>query len=114
MIGSELLRSPGVRVVALLIVVLFAGCGQKTADVDRLLADAKQERVKGNNNVAIIQLKNALQAKPDDAAARLALGRLYLKAGDHVSAERPQSRTKPSESWWRKASSASYVARSWS
>ena len=33
---------------------------------------------------------------------------------DHVSAERPQSRTKPSESWWRKASSASYVARSWS
>ena len=26
---------------------------------------------------------------------------------DHVSADRPHSRTKPSESWWRNASSAS-------
>ena len=33
---------------------------------------------------------------------------------DHVCAERPHSRTKPSESSWRNASSASYVARSWS
>ena len=33
---------------------------------------------------------------------------------DHVWAERPHSRTNPSESWWRNASSASYVARSWS
>jgi hypothetical protein len=37
-------------------------------------------------------------------------GRLPWRAA-HVSMPRPQRRTKPAASWWRKSSSASYVAR---
>jgi putative PEP-CTERM system TPR-repeat lipoprotein len=36
---------------------------------------------------ALIELKNALRADPDNAAARFELGRLYLQLGDAASAE---------------------------
>lgn len=41
---------------------------------------------KGDFRGAIIQLKNALQADPDDLSARILLGRTYLKVGDGASA----------------------------
>ncbi|WBS03212.1 PEP-CTERM system TPR-repeat protein PrsT [Pseudoduganella sp. SL102] len=77
------------QVAAALVVVLaaMAGCS-KDESPEQLIAQARQYESKGDSKAAIIQLKNALQARPDDAAARLALGRLYLKTGDHVSAEK--------------------------
>ncbi len=42
----------------------------------------------GNPSGAIIQLRNALQQDPDNLDARLLLGRLYLQAGDGLSAEK--------------------------
>ncbi|WP_165497806.1 XrtA/PEP-CTERM system TPR-repeat protein PrsT [Pseudoduganella albidiflava] len=77
------------QVAAALVLVLaaMAGCS-KDESPEQLIAQAKQYESKGDSKAAIIQLKNALQARPDDAAARLALGRLYLKTGDHVSAEK--------------------------
>ncbi|TWI62994.1 putative PEP-CTERM system TPR-repeat lipoprotein [Pseudoduganella lurida] len=67
--------------------LLVTGCGSKD-NPDQLLAQARQYEAKGDHRAAIIQLKNALQQRPDDAAARLALGRLYGKTGDQPSAEK--------------------------
>lgn len=74
-----------------LVLAAIAGCSKEESP-EQLIAQARQYESKGDSKAAIIQLKNALQAKPDDAVARLALGRLYLKTGDHVSAEKELQR----------------------
>jgi putative PEP-CTERM system TPR-repeat lipoprotein len=70
-----------------LLLATLAGCS-KDDSPEQLIAQARQFESKGDSKAAIIQFKNALQARPDDAAARLALGRLYLKVGDQASAEK--------------------------
>ncbi len=50
--------------------------------------DALTRFEKGDYNGAIIQLKNALQKNPDDLAARLLIGRAYLKIGAGAAAEK--------------------------
>lgn len=74
-----------------LVLAAVAGCSKEESP-EQLIAQARQYESKGDSKAAIIQLKNALQSKPDDAAARLALGRLYLKTGDNVSAEKELQR----------------------
>ena len=64
----------------------LAGCGK--ADVQKLVAEAKQYEQKGEHKAAVIQLKNALQKDPDDRDARFLLGTIYLKTGDGPSAEK--------------------------
>lgn len=77
------------QMAAALVVVLsaIAGCS-KDESPEQLIAQAKQYEAKGDSKAAVIQLKNALQVKPDDSEARFALGRLYLKTGDYASAEK--------------------------
>ena len=76
-------------VTALLIVVLSSGgCGEKTENIGRLIADAKQERDKGNNSAAIIHLKNLLQKFPEHAEAHYLLGVIYNDTGYFTSAEK--------------------------
>jgi len=75
----------GVSAVALL---LITGCNNKFSDPQTLVAEAKQYQQKGDNNAAIIQLKNALQKDPDIAEARYMLGALYVDAGDPTSGEK--------------------------
>ncbi|MGZ5781259.1 MAG: XrtA/PEP-CTERM system TPR-repeat protein PrsT, partial [Burkholderiaceae bacterium] len=65
----------------------LAGCG-KSNSVEKLVADAKQYHQKGDNKAAIIQLKNALEKKPDDMEVRALLGSIYLDIGDAQSAEK--------------------------
>ncbi|HKQ24359.1 MAG TPA: XrtA/PEP-CTERM system TPR-repeat protein PrsT [Burkholderiales bacterium] len=78
----------GALATALLVVVLFSGgCEKKAEDLGRLIAEAKQERDKGNHNVAIIHLKNVLQESPEHAEARYLLGITYNDVGDFASAE---------------------------
>ncbi|MBA4141412.1 MAG: PEP-CTERM system TPR-repeat protein PrsT [Nitrosospira sp.] len=71
--------------------VLISGCG-KPEDPAALVADAKRYQEKGDNNAAIIQLKNALQKNPDDPETRYLLGTIYNRTGDLQSAEKELSR----------------------
>lgn len=63
------------------------GCG-KIENPETLIADARRYEEKGDHKAAIIQLKNALQKRPDDAEARYLLGTIYNKTGDLQSAEK--------------------------
>jgi len=53
-----------------------------------LVAQAKQFEQKGDINAAMIQLKNALQANPDDGEARYMLASAYVENGDGAGAEK--------------------------
>jgi len=54
----------------------------------RDVEQAQQAAANGEVKAAIIQLKNVLQQDPENAQARLALGRIYLQFGDAASAEK--------------------------
>ena len=69
--------------------VVMAACGElPEAEARRYLESAQKSHAAGDFNGAFIELKNALQIDPDNAAARLLLGRIYLDAGDGLSAEK--------------------------
>ena len=87
MIGSTLVQGYRACAAALLAVTLLAGGCKPAVNVERLLADAKQERSNGRNSAAIINLKNVLQASPDNAEARYLLGATYNDMGDFRSGE---------------------------
>ncbi|CAN7319782.1 PEP-CTERM system TPR-repeat protein PrsT [Pseudoduganella sp. LjRoot289] len=63
-------------------------------DAPKLLAEAQQYQRRGDIKAAIIQLKNILQANPDDGAARALLGDYYLEGGDLQSAEKEYRRAR--------------------
>ncbi|HBG94777.1 MAG TPA: PEP-CTERM system TPR-repeat protein PrsT [Chromatiaceae bacterium] len=55
---------------------------------------ANDEWASGNAKSAVIRLKSLLQSDPDNAAARLLLGRIYLESGDAVAAEQEIARAR--------------------
>lgn len=61
---------------------------KKQESSETLVAQAKQYQQKGDMNAAMIQLKNALQANPDDAEARFMLASAYIENGDGAAAEK--------------------------
>lgn len=71
--------------LALAAALLLAGCGRN--DPEAMLASARDYLGRNDAPAAIIQLKNALQANPDLAEARLLLGQALLESGDPVGAE---------------------------
>ncbi|WP_342120738.1 XrtA/PEP-CTERM system TPR-repeat protein PrsT [Pseudoduganella sp. OTU4001] len=81
----------GKRVVAVaLAAVVAAGlpaCSWRNSP-EQLLADARQYVAKGDFAAALIQLKNAAQQRPDDAALRRELAQVHLRLGDGASAEK--------------------------
>ena len=64
---------------------LVAACGDTP---ESLVGSAKEYLAKGDAKAAVIELKNALQKKPDLAEARFLLGRAQLDTGDPLSAEK--------------------------
>ena len=50
--------------------------------------DAKARFAEGDYEGTVIQLKNVLQAQPDNAAARTLIGRAYVELGDGATAEK--------------------------
>lgn len=64
-----------------------SGCS-KTQNSQALISDARQYQQKGDNNAAIIQLKNVLQKDPDNVEARYLLGTIYYETSDPKSAEK--------------------------
>ncbi len=73
-------------ILALAIGLVVAGC--KSDDPRSLLADARQQRDRGQLRAAVIQLKNALQQDDKLRDARTLLGEVYLEQGDAASAEK--------------------------
>ncbi|HSD54202.1 MAG TPA: XrtA/PEP-CTERM system TPR-repeat protein PrsT [Burkholderiales bacterium] len=73
-------------VMTALTAALAAGCGQDSPD--KLVASAKAYMAVHDQRAATIQLKNALQAEPQNAEARYLLGVSLSESGDYVSAEK--------------------------
>src|SRR5688572_4358795 len=67
---------------------LAGGCVERYATFDQVMAEAKQEREKGNYGAALIHLKNAAQKSPENAQARYLLGLTYNDTGDFSSGEK--------------------------
>lgn len=70
--------------LALAALLSAGGCGSESPE--KLLASAQGYLSKGDRDAAVIQLKRALDAKPDNAQARLLLGQTLLDAGDAAAA----------------------------
>lgn len=58
------------------------------------LANARKYLDKGQTKAAVIELKNHLQEHPDDVAARLLIGEVYLKMGDAPAAAKAYERAR--------------------
>ncbi len=80
-----------VRLIAVLGIVFFvAGCQDKTAE--EYIQQAAQYSENGDNNAAVVSLKNAVQKDIKSAKARFELGKLYLTIKNYESAEKELSR----------------------
>jgi len=67
------------------IAVMITACGNSP---DKMVSSARDYLAKGDAPAAIIQLKNALQAAPENAEARFLLGKASLETRDFASAEK--------------------------
>jgi len=67
------------------LVVALAACGRN--DPASLIGSARSYLAKGDAPAAIIELKNALQAAPDNAEARFLLAKSLADTGDAIGAE---------------------------
>ncbi len=63
-------------------------------DPDDYLAAARTQVARGDRQAAIIELKNALQLAPEDAALRYELGKLYVAGQDYAAAEKELTRAR--------------------
>ncbi len=71
--------------LTLAITLALAGCGD--TDPQKMVASARDYMAKNDTPAAIIQLKNALQEKPDLPEARFLLGKALLSRGDVPGSE---------------------------
>ena len=72
--------------VALALAINLAGCSGESSET--LIQQAQQSLKTGDQKAALIQLKSAVQADAENAAARFELGQLQLAMRDYVSAEK--------------------------
>ena len=72
-------------VSALLLSLMLSACGGDNPEA--MLASAKDYFAKNDSKAAVIQLKNALQKKPDLAEARFLLGKALLDEGNPTAAD---------------------------
>jgi len=81
-----------ISIAALLLTSLLglSGCQQKTSEEH--IAAAKEFVVKGDQQAAIVELKNAIQLDPKQAEARFELGNLYLEQKNYQAAEKELNR----------------------
>lgn len=71
--------------LTLAVTLSLAGCGD--SDPQKMVASARDYMAQNDTPAAIIQLKNALQEKPDLAEARFLLGKALLDRGDVSGSE---------------------------
>lgn len=80
---SMILTHPG-RALAVLALAALAACSQ--SDPAKFMTSAQAYIAQKNYPAAVIELKNALAAAPDNAQARFLLGSAFLYGGDPVAA----------------------------
>lgn len=85
--GNKKLMTVAMLSVTAILHAGLTGC-DRFRSADSLVSEARQYQEKGDSKAAIIQLKNALQKKSDNAEARYLLGSIYLQTDDAVSAEK--------------------------
>lgn len=71
--------------VALLTIFIY-GCGKQKSSYD-LLSEAQQYHKKGQDNAAVIELKNALQKDPKNGEARYLFALIHIERGEGAAAE---------------------------
>jgi len=76
-----------ITVGAGVMLVILVAC-QRLQPADKLLDEARAYRAQGDLRAAVIQLKNAVEQKPEDGAVRQLLGEIYVEQGDALSAEK--------------------------
>ena len=79
-----------VLLTSMSLVIGLYGCGQKSPE--DLLQSAATYMTQNNSSAAIVELKTAIQQEPQNAKARLALARVYLKLGDGAAAAKEFNR----------------------
>lgn len=82
------LRWATVRCGVLLSTILLASCVAGHVTPAEYIERAKLHQSKGELNAAVIELKNALKAAPQERDARRLLGEVYLALEDGASAEK--------------------------
>jgi len=83
----------GLKRAILFVCVFLLGCGDPSSvSVEELLERAHQNVSAGNHKAAEIDLKSVLQSTPDNAEARLQLGKLYLELEDGAAAQKELER----------------------
>ena len=80
--------------LTLLLALLMAGCGADDVTPEQHVERARVGLESGEIRAAIIELKNALQAEPNNGGARLLLGQAYARSGDGVSAQKELGRAR--------------------
>lgn len=73
--------------LSLLVAFLITACGQIDLSAAERIARAEQAHADGNINAAVIEIKNALQQRPNHAEARRLLGEYSLALGEAEEAE---------------------------
>lgn len=83
------MHTPSLRFLApgavLVVALLVSACGR--GNPDEMIASAEDYLSRKDVPAAVIQLKNALQARPDSARARFLLGQALLASGDVAGAQ---------------------------
>ncbi|WP_448553935.1 XrtA/PEP-CTERM system TPR-repeat protein PrsT [Thalassotalea montiporae] len=80
-----------ISAIAIAVALSLTACSEhKTAE--QYVAAAEKLAASNKFDTAIIELKNAIKMEPKNAAVRLSLGKLYLKIGNYVSAEKELER----------------------
>ncbi|MEO0344821.1 MAG: XrtA/PEP-CTERM system TPR-repeat protein PrsT [Pseudomonadota bacterium] len=92
MMNRNVWRSTRNAVVALLLVGCVAACGGPTPEEQ--LADAQRAYAEGDLRTASIAVRSLLQETPDNAEARLLLGRIALDIGDFSTSESELTRAR--------------------
>jgi len=84
-----------VLAVAVVASAVLVACEKDASLSDAEYIQRAQElHAKGDLPASVLELKNALQANPDSAAARFLLGQIYVEIGDGASAEKELLRAK--------------------
>jgi len=84
--NKNVLRKISIAALLLSTLIGLGGCQQKTSEEH--LAAAKEFVINGDQQAAIVELKNAIQLDPKQAEARFELGNLYLQQNKYQEAEK--------------------------
>ena len=84
----SILRRCGLVLGFCLFIPLGACFEATNVSAEAFVERAKAHRAKGDLQASIIELKNALQKEPQNAAARLLLGQVYVELGDVAGGEK--------------------------